>query len=343
MPQTIRNSRIASIRTQVLVGAALLLLIAGWALARSASPRLSGLGAAPVIPDAARLDGDTWYWLEGAPGLPRNLYKYKSMREKVADSVVSFDVSDGALYWAQKTSAGWEIRTESDGQTVLWHGSVDVSSVKLSGPNLYFLARARGADPSSPLPPLADTVSLWCVATAGGQPRKLAELMESEPGAILYVGPKSVLLTALRPGTPGAAVVYEVPVHSGKASRLFGTEGRGPIVRAEDGAIYWVGPSRESSEFLVDSSVSKRGPDGHTSSVLDWMPSGGALCASGSDVYYIDSSIESSIWRARMTDSLPRPMELPAGFGGVAVSNGKALLYKRDSTGGVNLSEMALK
>ena len=348
MPHTSTNvARGAARVLPLIIGIVLLLVVlAGFAMSRAAAPQPRRMAVVDVPPESPRHAEDTWVWMESTDEKPGRLIQYRDGRlETIAEKVTTFDLSGSGLYWIAAGESGWGVYAGGAARDArqIWSGPSEPRALKATGDSVYWLSKVPGVDPNSALPPLGDSLALWTTARTGGEPKQIAALMESEAGEIVTIRPESILLTCFRPGIPGATVFYDVALESGQARRLFGTEGRNEVAATPDGSLHWAAPSKESSEPGVDVGVLQRTPDGRITRVIDWMSPLSRVYASGSDVYLVEGNMEGTLWPARPGSGLPKPVSLPEGFAAAAVSDGKALLFRREPPGRYTLYEVDLR
>ncbi len=308
-----------------------------WAGARAARPaEPSALCEAREIPYRPHRTGGSWTWIERTAGKPSRLLRSADGRAvEIAPSVVSFDATDRDVVWAAQESKRWTVFLKRDDGTPqnLRSSTAQIAGVKLAGESVFWLEKRTGLEPSSPLPPLSDLTELWSIAAAGGEPRRVASLLETEPGEILGVRGEDVIVSAPRSGFPGATAIYSVSTETGAVRRLAGDSGRNPAVLTESGEVCWSAPSRESSQADGDTSVRCRDASGAVTTRVDWLGHGGQMFASGDRAFYVDADMNPSAWPAQPGGGLPHSLPIQAGFGVAGLSRGKVLLFRRVSVG----------
>lgn len=323
-------------RALVLVLVLLLLGLLYGALRASAPPTPVLLATAQALPASPRLIDGSWHWLEQPSGPKARLVRASgegaaSAPLATADAIPDYDVADGKTVWVAREGRTWSVyvSTGGDSKRALWSGANRLHSVRLLGGRVYWLADNPAAAPNSgAFPPLTASLRLLSAPADGGTPMPVSMLPESGSGRILGQADNALYVSVSRIVLPGHTVHYRVPLDGGVPRRLAGETALHSALLTQDGTLYWVAPSRESSKLSREVCIRRLGRDGQPETLSEWLPALGTLHETEQGLRYVDGDVQPGLWAVGRRDEVPRAYPLPPGYFAVA-AGGREVLLRR--------------
>lgn len=304
-----------------------------------------------VRPLQARSHDGVWYWVESEKGQSRLLRDMKVIAK--AEVISSYAVDNGTIVWAAKEGSQWMMRKAAQGgaDTTIWTGDREPQGLSISRGNLFWTTASsegltNNIPQNMPFPALSPRLKVYRQplgnTTGQTEPSVLATLYESA-GDVVGADAENVYIRAIRQGAPGSTALYALPLTgSALPRRLAGEAGVNPALLSPEGTLYWVGPSRDSSEVSA-ACLRRWTKSGEAETVMDWLPAGGDLSNTPRGVCYVNAIGTGSIWPVVRPGDLPKSLLLPIGYTVLAADEGSVLLRKSGLTApGIALYRMPL-
>lgn len=311
---------------------------------RSSAPIARPLGIARAVPQSPSFVDGAWYWVEQLENEALLVRATDARRELVRGrSIPSYAVAGHHLLWADHQPDGFRLSTatpDGSGTRVIRETDARIMGAWTDGAASAWLEQSkRPGSASRVLPPLGARCRV--LLQKGDEQSVAAELLEEfETGEVLGFRSGVLYVLGIRAEGLRASVIYRIKPGEPPQRNVGET---GVISAVLDRAtLYWTAPSRESNSTMTECVRALATDTLKIDTIADWLPGGGRLCLSGTDLLLLSPS-ENAPWLVDHPHRLGSPLALPPDEYCIGAGEGRLLTVRRQKTPGrVAVSEVLL-